>query len=138
MGSIFQKMFLSTPTQILSLLGYFFDWIFSKPFWLQAIQISNLVLSIYNVVASGPLLKLQQARSQELQNIYSQDGPGRTFNTTISNTPLFKENWAIGLGAVALLTQSIIANDYYSKTDSIINNTNIRLPTNSTEDPPKS
>ena len=48
------------------------------------------------------------------------------------------ENWAIGLGAVALLTQSIIANDYYSKTDSIINNTNIRLPTNSTEDPPKS
>ena len=83
-------MFLSTPTEILSLLGYFFDWIFSKPFWLQAIQISNLVLSIYNVVASGPLLKLQAARSQEPQNIYSQDGPGRTFNTTISNTPVFK------------------------------------------------
>ena len=55
-------MFLSTPTEILSLLGYFFDWIFSKPFWLQAIQISNLVLSIYNVVASGPLLKLQQVQ----------------------------------------------------------------------------
>ena len=83
-------MFLSTPTEILSLLGYFFDWIFSKPFWLQAIQISNLVLSIYNVVASGPLLKLQAARSQEPQNIYSQDGPGRTLDTTISNTPVFK------------------------------------------------
>ena len=39
---------------------------------------------------------------------------------------------------MALLTQSIIANEYYSKTDSIISNTNIRLPTNSTENPPKS
>ena len=50
----------------------------------------------------------------------------------------FSENWTIGLGAVALLTQSIIANEYYSKTDSIINNSIIRLPTNSTENPPKS
>ena len=32
----------------------------------------------------------KQARSQELQNIYRQDGPGRTLNTTISNTPVFK------------------------------------------------
>ena len=61
-------MFLSTPTEILSLLGYFFDWIFSKPFWLQAIQISNLVLSIYNVVASGPLLKLQQVQYKYLDS----------------------------------------------------------------------
>ena len=40
---------------------------------------------------------------------------------------------------MALLTQSLIANEYYAKTDSIISQyTNIRLPTNSTENPPKS
>ena len=39
---------------------------------------------------------------------------------------------------MALITQSILANEYYTKTDEIINNTNIRLPTNSTENPPKS
>ena len=39
---------------------------------------------------------------------------------------------------MALLTQSILANEYYTKTDEIINNSNIRLPTNSTENPPKS
>jgi hypothetical protein len=39
---------------------------------------------------------------------------------------------------VALITQSILANEYYTKTDAIINNSIIRLPTNSTEDPPKS
>ena len=54
------------------------------------------------------------------------------------NMILFLENWTIGLGAVALLTQSMLAHEYYTKTDEIINNTNIRLPTNSTEDPPKS
>ena len=39
---------------------------------------------------------------------------------------------------MALLTQSILANEYHTKTDAIINNINIRLPTNSTENPPKS
>ena len=48
----------------------------------------------------------KQARSQELQNIYSQDGPGRTFNTTISNTPVFKGTYKsiIINGSKGLLT----------------------------------
>ena len=45
---------------------------------------------IAKVLLSNMYTVTKQARSQELQNIYSQDGPGRTFNTTISNTPLFK------------------------------------------------
>ncbi len=39
---------------------------------------------------------------------------------------------------MALITQSILANEYYTKTDAIISDTDIRLPTNSTENPPKS
>ena len=88
-GNIFQKMLVSTSLNpLLAGLLSLFEWVFSKSFWLQAIQISNIVLSIYNVVTSGPLLKLHQAaRSQEKQNEFY--NPSRTFNTTLSNNPEF-------------------------------------------------